>query len=224
MPACRCILENGPEIVDAGSYDVEGPPISRATKSTDVPERWREIAQRQKAIVGWPDWPDVELPPPPPKGRPVEQFGMLRTQSGKPSSVVFSLETTDGVGIEGARLRITAWPFLKCDDVTATLEILTDRGWINIARLDAWPRNLHRNSREVARRSGVPTEVVGCHVHRFAENASFGPEAFTDNLPVARPLDGVTRSFREFLAIVEREFCVEIGEFPAPPGWDQLPL
>jgi hypothetical protein len=97
--------------------------------------------------------------------------------------------------------------------VTATLEVEGGRSFVTIARVDAWPPDPHVNA--LARRDPVlrrlPRIIEGHHAHRFADNARLGRRAFAPhaNLPVAAPVRGKLRSFRDFARIVGEEFRIE---------------
>jgi hypothetical protein len=190
----------------------------------DVAVEWQAIAETPKEMLTWPSWPDVD--PPPTGRRVVTRRGQLRTNAGQTVCVVVPLARCGGGGLEGVRLRLTAWPFRKEYDVTATLEVEGGRSFVTIARVDAWPPDPHINS--VARRHPglrhLPAEIDGHHVHRFADNVLLGRGAFApvSNLPVAAPLVDRLQSFRDFLRIVEREFRIDgLSEF-TPPGWQRL--
>jgi hypothetical protein len=131
------------------------------------------------------------------------------------------LARRSGAGLEGVRLRLTAWPFRKEYDVTATLEVEGGRSFVTIGRVDAWPSDPHINS--IARKHSalrhLPAQIDGHHVHRFGDNALLGRGAFApmSNLPVAAPIEDRLQSFRDFLRIVGREFRIDgLSEFTPP--------
>jgi hypothetical protein len=193
---------------------------------THVLEFWREVATVEKELVTWPTWSDVQRPPPPSSNRPIEERGKIRTTAGESTRVVFPLARIGGLGLEGVRLRLTAKPFRRNDEVTATLEVSGGRNGVTIARIDAWPADPHGNiNRDHRKILGIPALIRGSHVHRFEDNARLGVEAFSpqSNLPAARELDRDIQSFRQFLALVEAEFCITgLSDFPAPDGWEGL--
>lgn len=199
---------------------------TRTREGEAIPERWRDIASVDKEPLTWPDWSHVEPPPPPPKGKSSAPRDEFRTSAAQRTQVVIPLAEVNGAGIESARLRITAWPRERNFDVTATLEIEGGRGFITIARVDAWPPDPHDNTRrDICRRLGIPVTVEEHHVHRFDDNACIGREAFHPfgNLPIARPISEATLSFKKFMAIVETEFRISgIRDFPSPPNWGAL--
>lgn len=201
--------------------------ISKNAKdAVPVPDLWHEIAMIDKELMTWPSWSDVQRPLPPSANRPIEEHGKIRTTAGENTRVVFPLARVGGPGIEGARLRLTAKPFRRNEEVTATLEVSGGRNGVTIARIDAWPLDPHGNiNREHRKMLGIPQLIPGSHVHRFEDNARIGVEAFSpqSNLPVARELDRDIQSFRQFLALVEAEFRITgLSAFPAPDGWEGL--
>jgi len=86
------------------------------------------------------------------------------------------------------------------------------------------------HSHKVKKTSGfrkLPAIIRGSHVHRFADNAKLGIDAFgpgpSANLPVACALPEPLGSFRDFLRMVENEFRIDgLSEFLAPPGWQGM--
>lgn len=189
-----------------------------------IPERWREIATAEKELLAWGEWSKVVPPPQLPKGRQGTPPGTIRSSAAERTVVLLPLATTDGIGIEGARLRMVAWPFRREYGVTATLEVEGGKSFTTIARIDAWPSDPHDNTRrDICRRLGIPVTVESHHIHRFEDNALIGLEAFSGNLPIARPIHEATLSFKKFLAVVEREFRVRgLQGFPCPPTWEGL--
>lgn len=191
-----------------------------------VPDHWRDVATVDKELMTWPNWSDVQLPPAPSTDRPIEEHGRIKTTAGDNTRVVFPLAQTGGLGLEGVRLRITAKPFNRNQEVTATLEVPGGRNGVTIARIDAWPLDPHGNvNREHRKMLNVPALIVGSHSHRFDDNARIGMDAFLPswNLPIARELDRNIQSFRQFLAVVETEFRITgLSDFPAPDGWGGL--
>ncbi|MBY0364342.1 MAG: hypothetical protein K2X45_20740 [Phreatobacter sp.] len=191
----------------------------------DIPNIWSSAAASFKEPIDWPVWPVVSLPSAKAQAGARDQH--LRTSAGETVRVVISLKEKNGPGLEGVRLRLVAWPFIREHEVTATLEVAGGRNGVTIARVDAWPADPHSNNR--ARANPELRHLVGLieghHVHRFDDNARLGRSAFppSANLPIARPIDGGIRSFRQFLAVVEREFLIEgIADFPPPPQWSSL--
>jgi hypothetical protein len=190
-----------------------------AASDEQIPESWRFVAGERKTYLGWPEWSTV---PRLPSG--------VKTRSGKAELVTANAETIEaivqladasGVGLEGARLRLVAWAFRMQEDVTATLEVPGGRSFVSIARLDAWPADPHMNllARKHPTLRHIPARVEGCHVHRFADNAVLGKQAFRPpcNLPVAAPLPNRLQSFRDFLRTVSAEFMIDgIEDFNAP--------
>jgi hypothetical protein len=140
---------------------------------------------------------------------------------------MIQLADAGGIGLEGVRLRFTAWAYRREHDVTATLEVVGGRSHVTIGRVDGWPITPHQNLR--ARRHPVlrrilPPEIVGCHVHRFDDNARLGRSAFgagpEANLPVAAQIPGGLKSFREFLLTVGREFRIDgLKDVEPPQSW-----
>src|SRR5262249_55075209 len=155
---------------------------------------WRHIADVRKTMLQWPTWSEVDPPSP---ARGASRRGDIHTTAAESIYAVVPLGETGGPGLEGVRLRLTAWPFQREYDVTATLEAPGGRAFVNIARLDAWPPDPHINTR--ARRHPVlrhlPREIDTHHVHRFLDNARLGRKAFAPegNLPIAAPIDGQLR-------------------------------
>ncbi|MDC7789614.1 hypothetical protein J2S22_000947 [Rhodoplanes tepidamans] len=98
---------------------------------------------------------------------------------------------------------------------------------MTIARIDAWPADPHANTlrKRLPRWRHVPSMIEGHHVHRFADNAALGAVAFEParNLPVAMPVPGDLRSFRDFLRTVEAEFRIAgLVDIPPPDSWESL--
>jgi hypothetical protein len=191
---------------------------------SDVPSEWQRIVEMPKTMFSWPTWSD---PDPLPSGtRVVTRRGALHTAAGEAISVLIALADSGGVGLEGVRLRVTAWPFRREFDVTATLEVEGGRSFMTIARIDAWPPDPHINT--VARRHPalrhLPNKIEGHHVHRFADNARIGRAAFVpvSNLPAAAPIDDELRSFRDFARIVEHEFRIDGFQRFSSPDWQRL--
>jgi hypothetical protein len=152
----------------------------------------------------------------------------LHSVIAETTDVVIPLGDETGVGLEGVRLRLSAWAYRRQHEVTATLEVAGGRrSFVNIARVDAWPADPHFNT--LARKTGglghVPPVVEGSHVHRFEDNAKVGGKAFLPphNLPVAVPIEEPLTSFRGFLRIVAQEFKIEgLDDFPAPQWQEYL--
>lgn len=193
-----------------------------------VPTAWREIVQRKKTLLGWPEWSKVAALP---TGKGVRTSRAdVHTVSTEITQVIFQLGDETGTGLEGVRLRLKAWAYRRQEDVTATLEVAGGRSFVTISRIDAWPSDPHQNSYKVLQTPGLkalPHSVAGCHVHRLDDNVRYGPEAFGSgpegNLPVAAPFPNSLQSFREFLRSVGTEFNVDdLDEFPGPETWQAL--
>ncbi len=189
-----------------------------------VPEFWRQAAEIEKSLLEWPSWPAPEGVPH--GARVPASRGQLHTVAGETISTVVSLKEKSGPGLEGVRLRLTAWAFRRDVDVTATLEV-PDNRFVTIARVDAWPSDRHANTR--ARRlpalRHLPAIIEDHHVHRFADNARLGRGAFAPhgNLPVAAPIDQQLRSFRDFVRIVAAEFRInDLDDIDPPESWRML--
>jgi hypothetical protein len=151
----------------------------------------------------------------------------LHTSAAETIEIVIPLADDSGVGIEGARLRIVAWPFRRHYDVTSTLEVTGGRSTVTIARIDAWPPDPHLNimARRHSALSHLPPIVDGSHVHRFLDNERLGRVAFApyDNLPVAAPIpDTDLGSFRDFVRIVGIEFNIDGTGGIAAPDWQTM--
>ncbi|MCA1469800.1 hypothetical protein I6F09_18060 [Bradyrhizobium sp. IC3195] len=142
--------------------------------------------------------------------------------------MVIPLGDENGVGLEGVRLRLSAWAYRRQHEVTATLEITGGRrSFVNIARVDAWPADPHFNTlaRKTAGLGHVPPVVEESHVHRFEDNAKVGGKAFLPpyNLPIAVPVAEPLTSFRGFLRTVAQEFNIQgLDDFPTPHWQEYL--
>lgn len=201
---------------------------SKSAVAGVIPRQWRDIIQRPKTVLGWPPWSDVAALP---TGKNVRlRRDDVHTVSAEITEVLFQLADDKGIGLEGVRLRFKAWAYSRHRDVTATLEVIGGRSFVTMSRIDAWPSDPHRNSFKVLKTPSLRTfaqEIQGCHVHRFDDNAKYGPEAFgagpEGNLPVAVAFPNDLQSFRDFLRSVETEFNIEgLDEFPGPPSWQGL--
>lgn len=136
--------------------------------------------------------------------------------------MIVPLADENGVGLEGVNLRLTAWPFRRLYDVTATLEVPGNRSFVTIARLDAWPIDPHMNVRARTQPglSHLPMDIEGHHVHRFDDNAKLGMDGFgAANLPLAAAVTGRLQSFRDFLRILGEEFKIDGLDDLNPPDW-----
>jgi hypothetical protein len=193
-----------------------------------IPSVWREMVQRKKTVLGWPDWSEVATLP---MGKNVHTpRDDVHTVSAEITEVLFQLADEGGTGIEGARLRLKAWAYRRHLDVTATLEVAGGRSFVTISRIDAWPSDPHQNSFKALRKPGLkafPPEIMGCHVHRFEDNSKYGAEAFgagpEGNLPVAAAFPNNLQSFRDFLRSVGVEFNISgLDDFPSPLSWQGL--
>jgi hypothetical protein len=171
-------------------------------------------------MLQWPTWSQVDPPTRGPSRR-----GDIHTTAAEDIRLVVPLGEAGGPGLEGVRLRLTAWPYKRCRDLTATLEAPGGRSFVAIARLDAWPPDPHLNTqrrRHPALRH-LPAEIETHHVHRFEDNARLGLRAFQENLPIAAPIEGTIESFRDFVRIVGEEFNVEDTDGIEPPeSWRDL--
>lgn len=193
-----------------------------------IPSHWAGIIEQPKTIFGWPEWSDVA--PLRPNRRTPSKRSEVLTVSTEITQAIVQLADINGIGLEGVRLRITAWAYRRNCDVTATLEVPGGRGFVTISRVDAWPFDPHINSRKVRKTtglSGVPECVEGCHVHRYSDNAKCGGVAFyagpDGNLPVAVPLPNSLQSLRDFLRNVGAEFNIAgLEGFNGPPTWEGL--
>jgi len=107
------------------------------TLPSDIPADWQRVAEMQKEMLDWPNWPDAHLPAS--SRRVVTQRDELHTTAGDTIRVVIPLAEAGGPGLEAVRLRLTAWPFRREYDVSATLEVEGGRSFLNIARIDVWP-------------------------------------------------------------------------------------
>ena len=149
--------------------------------------------------------------------------GELQTSAGQTIDVVIPLADDKGVGLEGVRLRLVAWPHRREYDITATLKVPGGRGFVTIARVDCWPAAPHVNtvSRNHPALRQLPPIIEEHHVHRFSDNAYLGIEAFAPlgNLPAADRIDGTVGSFRDFVRVAGYEFRVLGIEDFHPPDW-----
>jgi hypothetical protein len=143
-----------------------------------VPASWRTIAEQRKTVgMVWSEWSD---PPVLPSRRVGDDKDDLRTVAGETIELLVPLADAAGVGLEGVNLRVTAWPFRKQYDVTATLEVPGGRNFVAIGRVDGWPPDPHMNvqARGHPGCRHLPLEISGHHVHRFHDNAKLGRDAF----------------------------------------------
>lgn len=142
--------------------------------------------------------------------------------------MVIPLGDQNGIGIEGAQLRLGAWAYRRMHEVTATLEVSGRRSFVTIGRVEAWPSGPHMNTlaRKHPALRHVPPVIEGCHVHRFGDNVHLGLQAFEPprNLPVAVPIDPPLTSFRGFLRTVAEEFVIVGLEDFDPPPWQEYLL
>jgi hypothetical protein len=107
-----------------------------------IPSAWRQIVQRKKTVIGWPQWPEVAALP---IGKNVRtRRDDVHTVSAETTEVVFQLADERGTGLEGVRLRLKAWAYRRQRDVTATLEVVGGRSFVTISRIDAWPSDPHQ--------------------------------------------------------------------------------
>lgn len=202
---------------------LEGIGVTKRSKvsSGPVPDAWGRIAAQRKTFSTWPSWSEIASRPAPDKAS--TDRDRLRTSMAETTQLIVPLADEKGVGLEGVRLRITAWAYRREEDVTATLEVAGNRAGVTIARVDAWPSVPHMNlpkRRLPAALKHLPAEVAGHHVHRFVDNERLGMEGFgAGNLPLAAPISGRLQSFRDFLRIVGNEFNIEELDKLPPPDW-----
>lgn len=197
--------------------------VRKRTFKTDasvVPDAWRIIASQPKTILTWPTWSEVE-PLPTGKGVTTSRFE-LHTASAETIEMMVPLADEGGVGLEGVRLRMTAWPFRREYDLTALLEVPGNRSGIAIARLDAWAPDPHMNvrARNHPGLGHLPAIVGEHHVHRFQDNVKLGMSAFgSGNLPLAAQVTSRLESFRDFLRVLGDEFKIDGLDQLNPPNW-----
>ena len=196
----------------------------RAFVTDRVPKEWGEIVRLPKGILGWPAWTDPE--PLSSGARTPARRTELRSQAAEITETLIPLSDASGIGLEGVRLRLTAWAYRRMHEVTATLEVAGHRSrFVNIARVDAWPADPHFNlrTRHHPALRNYPGIIDDSHVHRFEDNVRLGISAFAPhgNLPVAFPTAKLT-SFGEFLRIVEAEFGINGLSQIDPPNWQEL--
>lgn len=81
----------------------------------------------------------------------------------------------------------------------------------------------HLNPRN---RWNAPPKIYGGHLHPFAENASFGLNAFTQsgNLPLAFPLKKPLVTFNDVLEVIREDFIVPELWLEEPPWSQTLPF
>jgi hypothetical protein len=79
-------------------------------KELVVERRWAEIAAAPKTPVLWPAWSDPE--PPPPSTKPMSRSD-LHSVAAETTEVVIPLGDASGVGLEGVRLRLSAWAYRR---------------------------------------------------------------------------------------------------------------
>ena len=195
---------------------------------TVIPSGWRQVVQRKKTVIGWPDWSAVAALPTGKNVRPRRDD--VHTVAAEVTEALFLLADEGGIGLEGVRLRLNAWAYQRQKDVTGTLEVVGGRNFVTISRVDAWPSTSHQNSYKALKKPGLkgfPDELPGCHVHRLDDNVKYGAEAFgagpEGNLPVAAAFPNSLRSFRDFLRSVGTEFNIDgLDDFPSPPSWQGL--
>lgn len=184
-----------------------------------VPPSWRTIASQRKTIAVWPEWSD---PPELPQRHVGDDKDDLHTTAAETIEMIAPLADERAVGLEGVNLRITAWPFRRLYDVTATLEVPGGRNFVTIARLDGWPPDSHMNvqARGHPGCGHLPRVIDGHHVHRFEDNAKLGRNAFgAGNLPLAAPVEARLESYRDFLRVLGNEFKIDGLDRLDPPDW-----
>jgi hypothetical protein len=178
-----------------------------------VPTSWRDIANCRKTIATWADWSDPPVLP----SRHVGDDRDVHTVAGETIELKVQLADENGVGLEGVQLRITAWPYRRNRDLTATLEVPGGRSFVT-----AWPPDPHMNLRARAHPGcgHLPREISGHHVHRFDDNVRLGRDAFgPGNLPLAAPVNGRLESFRDFIRVLSDEFKIDGLDQLNPPDW-----
>lgn len=185
-----------------------------------VPDEWRKIAEQRKKILTFTGWSEPAVTPP--AMRATSRRDDIITAAAETIECVIPLADDNGVGLEGVRVRLTAWPYRRNHDVTATLEVHGGRSFVSIARLDAWPPDPHMNVQARGRPGfgHLPAILDSHHVHRFADNVNLGMKAFgAGNLPLAARVDGRLESFRDFLRICGKEFNIIGLDQVDPPDW-----
>lgn len=198
-------------------------PASGSTEA--VLDLWRLIAEQPKTVLGWPQWSQVPRLQP---GTKVTSSRLgLRSAAAETTEAVVQLADLYGIGLEGVRLRMTAWAFKPRHDVTATLEVPGGHSFVTIARIDAWPSSPHMNSLKALKHpalKSLPAQIDYCHVHRFSDNAHLGRAAFAPdgNLPVAASLPNPLGSFRDFLRTIAAEFRIDGAEDFEAPDWQEM--
>jgi hypothetical protein len=95
---------------------------------------WRLIAEQNKTFLGWPVWSE-----PTPVKPKTPTRAELQTSAAETVHALVQLADAGGVGIEGVRLRLSAWAYRRLYEVTATLEVVGGRSHVTIARVDGWP-------------------------------------------------------------------------------------
>jgi hypothetical protein len=196
------------------------------TKTATISRWWVDVARMEKMLLSWPAWSEPEPPAP---GTTIKPRDELLSVAAETTEVVIPLGTIEGIGIQGAQLRLNAWAYRRMHEVTATLEMQGGRrSFATIARVDAWPADPHMNglARKYPNLRHVPPIVDGSHIHRFRDNARIGSKAFLPpfNLPIAVPVAEPLTSFRGFLRTVAQEFVIVGLEDFDPPPWQEYLL
>jgi hypothetical protein len=134
---------------------------------------------------------------------------------------------SEGVSLEGLRLRANASIDFYDRDITMQLELLRWSSKFHLTRADFRPFSMHQNNRRELKH--LPRRIEACvtHIHRFEDNVRLGVDAFRsvkiDNLPAAAPVEPAPGSVRDFLSVVAQ--CMSIGDcrdMPLPPWQGRL--
>ena len=83
---------------------------------TVIPSGWRQVVQRKKTLIGWPDWSPVAALPTGKNVRP--RRNDVHTVSAEITEALFLLGDENGTGLEGVRLRLVRGPTIA----TVTLQ------------------------------------------------------------------------------------------------------
>lgn len=165
-------------------------------------DAWGRLHDMKKSIFNWPDWQTIKIPK--------QAKSPVRLDSEISEREVLHVTLADGEMnvLQDMQLRIMAWKGRSNFDVTATLEVETN-GWTCIARMEFWPSSPHTNT--FWRKLSQPARIVGSHHHRFHDNRRLGAIAFkpVGNLPSAIQFDDEPSSFRDILALIEREWRID---------------
>jgi hypothetical protein len=183
-------------------------------------EQWQALIEQPKTIFGWPDWSTLPVVRHSRAGAAKVGHKPFHSQEAERIEKIVQLADTNGVSIEGVRIRISAWSQLPLADVTVTFEVLDSDRWVCTSRIDFLPRSPHGNVRW--RDFDLEPVINGSHIHTCNDNSRLGLDAFTptENLPIAVSLTAEPVSFRDMLATVET--CYNVGGFGdiTPPEWN----